>query len=127
MEFVSSWGVVDGASAAAPPSAILLFLVAAAALELCAVTAAEALAALLLKAGQPLQPSAPPVPSHLPPPGQVPFGIRSAETVDERALSPEATEGSFPHLLASPGLLVALVVPGRRRRLVGRDEFLALK
>lgn len=30
---------------------------------------------LLLKAGQPLHPSAPPVPLHLPPPGQEPTGV----------------------------------------------------
>ena len=32
----------------------------------------------LLKAGQPLHPSAPPVPLHRPPPGHVPFGACSA-------------------------------------------------
>lgn len=35
---------------------------------------------LLLKAGQPLQPAAPPVPLQRPPPGQEPDGARSAAT-----------------------------------------------
>jgi hypothetical protein len=35
---------------------------------------------LLLKAGQPLQPSAPPVPLHRPPPGHEPVGVWSAAT-----------------------------------------------
>lgn len=39
-----------------------------------------ALLTLLLKAGHPLHPSAPPVPLHLPPPGQVPEATWSAAT-----------------------------------------------
>lgn len=81
----------------------------------------------LLYAGQPLQPSAPPVPLQRPPPGQVPDGVFSAATY----VAP-ATLGAVSWLEA-PGFGgfarggSAETTLGGFFRFVGRAEFLALK
>lgn len=86
------------------------------------------LATRLLYAGQPLQPSAPPVPLHRPPPGQVPFGVWSAATY----LAPAACWTACG--LASLGDVEPVAdcdplgtIVGGRFRLVGRAAFLAFR
>lgn len=82
----------------------------------------------LLYAGQPLQPSAPPVPLQRPPPGQVPVGVCSADTyvapmILGVGLDPDA---ELPLLGVGRGAPEA-TTPGGFLRLVGRDVFLALR
>jgi hypothetical protein len=82
----------------------------------------------LLYAGQPLQPSAPPVPLHFPPPGHVPDEVWSSVTyVAPCAFGTDGEfgfgGGQFPALCRG----LAATTLGGRLRLVGRAEFLALK
>ena len=86
---------------------------------------------LLLYAGHPLQPVAPPVPLHWPPPGQVPVGAwLAAIYVDLPACAgPSAMDGerllwSSPPSKSEPG--ADTDADGGRLKLVGLDVFRAL-
>ena len=77
----------------------------------------------LLKAGQPWQPSAPPVPLHRPPPGHVPVGVCSAETY----VAPGTLARGFGAIETCwPGGLSWTTLGGFFRPM-GREVFLALK
>jgi hypothetical protein len=93
----------------------------------CVVPIVGFFATRLLKAGQPLQPSAPPVPSHLPPPGQVPFGIWSAGRKPDPQSLAELPFRSSSDASSCDCLFPEIAALGGRLRLVGREEFLALK
>jgi hypothetical protein len=82
----------------------------------------------LLYAGQPLHPSAPPVPLHRPPPGQDPVGIWSAATYVAPATFPviDWAQG-FGDVFSGDFLGTVDTVVGGRFKLVGRDEFRALR
>ena len=82
----------------------------------------------LLYAGQPLHPSAPPVPLHFPPPGHVPDEVWSSATYVAPGVFVTAGEfglGGSPFPALCRGF--AGTTLGGRLRLVGRAEFLALK
>lgn len=78
-------------------------------------------ATLLLYAGQPLHPSAPPVPLQRPPPGQVPDGEQSSVTY----VAPGTFGNSGVLFLAKDffGMRSRLLCCGRMR-LIGRGAFL---
>lgn len=78
-------------------------------------------ATLLLYAGQPLQPSAPPVPLQRPPPGHVPDGVQSSVTY----VAPGTFGNNGALLLANDffGMRSRLLCCGRIR-LTGRGAFL---
>jgi hypothetical protein len=82
-------------------------------------------ATLLLKAGQPLQPSAPPVPLHLPPPGQLPVGVWSAATYVAPAVGCDITPQVEGDVRCSTEFEPAGAVIGGRLRLVGREALRA--
>lgn len=100
------------------------------------------LAIRLLYAGHPLHPSAPPVPLQRPPPGHVPFGVRSAATYfapavvlvvvvvvvvgDGTAWATAAALGAAGDVRSGLGVAFGTVVGGRFR-FVGRAAFLAFR
>lgn len=82
----------------------------------------------LLYAGQPLHPSAPPVPLHLPPPGHVPVGIWSAATyVAPGVLFGNSGTLDFGESLTGVCRGLPATTLGGRLRFVGRAAFLAFK
>lgn len=84
-------------------------------------------AILLLYAGQPLHPSAPPVPLHRPPPGQLPLGVCSAVTYVAPLTLDEPDWAPFPaDLSAALGVPLATILRGRFR-FVGLAAFRAFR
>ena len=86
----------------------------------------------LLKAGQPLHPSAPPVPLQCPPPGHEPAGIWFADMYVDLPFcaAPSTVDGDT--LLRSSGVSISepgadIEVEGGLLRLVGRDVLRAFK
>lgn len=90
---------------------------------------AALLAILLLYAGQPLHPTAPPVPLQRPPPGHVPRGIAATASCFAAADELDALAACELLLATDEGLsgCVLGTVVGGRFRLVGRAAFLAFR
>lgn len=86
----------------------------------------------LLKAGQPLQPSAPPVPLQCPPPGHEPVGIWFADIYVDLPFSPAPSAVEGDTLLRSSGVSISepgadIEVDGGLLRFVGRDVLRAFR
>ncbi len=80
----------------------------------------------LLYAGQPLHPSAPPVPLHLPPPGHDPVGVWSAATYVAPGVFGNWGALAFGDSLKDGRGVLATTLGGRLRA-VGRSDPLALR
>lgn len=81
---------------------------------------------LLLNAGQPLQPSAPPVPLHFPPPGHVPEGVWSVTTHVPPEEPDPAEALAFGEIFTGVCRVSLATTLGGRFKLVGRSRCLAL-
>ena len=79
----------------------------------------------LLYAGQPLHPSAPPVPLQRPPPGQVPADIWSAVTKVAPAVLPRGCPQALGDVVSGFDFRPLASAFGGRFRVVGREVFLA--
>jgi hypothetical protein len=81
----------------------------------------------LLYAGQPLHPSAPPVPLHLPPPGQDPDAVWSAATYFATGAFGSKGTWAFGDSLTGDCRAPFPATVGGRLRFIGRWAFLAFK